>query len=498
MVTRQSAKDPSRPVDDTDNAPSPNTTEALRKALAVRERELEQLRSDEELFRAACMNSPDYMVMVDRSRRFVWANRTHPGLSMAQVLAMRIDDFEDPDSLPHVIAAVNEGFATRQPVRWDATYSVHGARQYGTVRGVYMESRDCLLLVTTDTTAEVQARQALEAALTEQQRNRARLEAAQRIARLGEWEWSTDDEATHWSAEMYRIFGKDPATFRPSYDSYAALMAPADRERIRIAIRDAIEHGASFQLEHHVTGDDGVCRTVVCRGEPVIGPDGRVRQLRGSAQDVTDLRQIEASLRGALAEQALLLQELHHRVKNNLQLVASLLSLQAPAAAQASARQTLASCRGRVRTMALVHESLYRADGLAGVPLRGFLSTLANQVLASHGDATRHAIDVDVRADVNLPMDTGVPCGLIVHELLTNALTHGLPAPRRGRVEVRVQASPPNAVTIDVVDEGVGMSGKPEGLGLRIASTLANQIGARLTRSTELGTRIRLEIPLDP
>jgi len=216
-------------------------------------------------------------------------------------------------------------------------------------------------------------------------------------------------------------------------------------------------------------------RTWECRTAP-SGSDEVLVLVR----DVTAERRAEEAQR-----KEILLKEIHHRVKNNLQVISSLLDLQARAARDDETRRLLAESRGRVRSMALIHERLY-GSGSTAVDFADYVRDLATHVRHSvAGDSSRVAVAVEID-EVSLDMDVSVPCGLVINELLTNALRHAFPAGEAGRVTVSLHRHAEDSLELRVVDDGVGLPPNvdpdaPGSLGLRIVQILAAQIRGALS-----------------
>jgi two-component sensor histidine kinase len=214
-------------------------------------------------------------------------------------------------------------------------------------------------------------------------------------------------------------------------------------------------------------------------------------------QGFEKLRRSESLLRVALAEKEVLLREIHHRVKNNLQVVASLLHLHVSEAPDSPAASTLERCAGRVRAMALLHESLYRHAQFARIDLGGYLSDVVNSVRASY--SALEGVRLELHADeVLVDPETALPCGLILHELVVNSYRHAFPD-GVGTVSVRLERSSDGRARLEVRDDGRGLPpgirlDSTETLGLQLVSSLAEQAGARLERLEGRGTVFQLEL----
>jgi PAS domain S-box-containing protein len=205
-------------------------------------------------------------------------------------------------------------------------------------------------------------------------------------------------------------------------------------------------------------------------------------------RDRTAQRQLEAQLRGSLQDKEVLLKEVYHRVKNNLQVVVSLLDLQADALEDPQARAVFDDCQRRIQAMALVHEALYQSSSLALVHIGDYARRLAGDLLRAQSVQPEH-IRLTLEADdVWLSAEKAMPCGLILNELLTNCAKHAFPAGRAGEIRLIVQADAEAQVALSVCDNGVGF---PEGLDFRNTASLGMQLACLLTE--QLGGTIALE-----
>jgi two-component sensor histidine kinase len=203
-----------------------------------------------------------------------------------------------------------------------------------------------------------------------------------------------------------------------------------------------------------------------------------------------DVIHSEQVARGSLREKEVLLKEIHHRVKNNLQVISSLLNLQARYLPDPAAREIFRASQHRVQSIALVHEKLYQSADLSHVDFNDYTTSLLDNLFETF-DAGERGISktIDVGA-IRLSVDVAIPCGLIVNELVTNALKHAFPGGRAGTVRVILREGPDGALDLTVGDDGVGL---PEGidprktssLGLDLVFTFADQLDA----AVEIGRR---------
>lgn len=230
---------------------------------------------------------------------------------------------------------------------------------------------------------------------------------------------------------------------------------------------------------------------------PMISEEGD--RVIAIVKDVSEARQAERLIRDALKEKDLLLGEIHHRVKNNLQIVYSLLDMQAEMTTDAGAASALRDSQARIQSMALIHQTLYQSHDFAKVDFGVFLDTLMSHQQSSYG---RSDLSLSSRSDtVRLAIDRAIPCGLIVNELVTNALKHAFPDHRPGSVLVEMRLLEGDRVEVAVSDDGVGI---PESvnlkaltsLGMQLVQVLSEQLHAELTIQRRNPTRISFSFPL--
>jgi PAS domain S-box-containing protein len=300
-----------------------------------------------------------------------------------------------------------------------------------------------------------------------------------------------------WNAAASSLFGYERAEAIGM--DCRRLVAPDDLDRwdaVRTAVRTG-EHLRHYELRHrrHDGSEfDGAVATA-----PIRDIHQRIIGIVKVIRDITPQKEIEEQLRSSLEEKEVLLREIHHRVKNNLQVVASLLNIQSYSQRSEEGRKALVESQSRIYSMALVHQLLYQSADLAQIDLSEYLSKLVQQLV------TMYAIDAGIKLHVSSPalrvdIDRAVPCGLIVNELVTNALIHACPDGRGGNISVTLEQVDGN-VRLAVADDGIGMN-EPVNIealgsfGLQIANTLSQQLDGSMTIEHERGTVIRVDFPL--
>lgn len=210
---------------------------------------------------------------------------------------------------------------------------------------------------------------------------------------------------------------------------------------------------------------------------------------------------LEGRLRSSLDEKVTLLNEIHHRVKNNLQVVSSLLGIFTQRIDNEELSLTVREIRARIHSIAMVHEKLYRSTDLSAVDIGDYVRSFVDYLVRSYSPAPG-AIRAQVDAEtVHIGLDLAVPCALIVNELVTNSLKHAFPDGREGRIDIRIAAPAPGGFRMEIADDGVGLRDEvdvdtPETAGLRVVKVLVGQLGGSMRLKNGRGTQYVVEVPI--
>ncbi|EDX84679.1 Histidine kinase family [Synechococcus sp. PCC 7335] len=223
----------------------------------------------------------------------------------------------------------------------------------------------------------------------------------------------------------------------------------------------------------------------------------RVRGLRDSIKR----RQAEAQIKKSLREKEALLKEVHHRVKNNLQIISSLLSLQSNAVEDENILELFQDSQNRVRLMAMIHEKLYQSNDFGTIELSGYIRDLSSHLLRSYRiDQTKFCLEIDIER-IYLEIDTAVSCGLIINELITNSLKYAFPPDRApcplGQINIAAKLTDSNHFSICYQDNGIGLPDdldieNTKSLGLQLVTSLTEQLGGLLDINNHQPTEFRL------
>jgi PAS domain S-box-containing protein len=264
-----------------------------------------------------------------------------------------------------------------------------------------------------------------------------------------------------------------------------------------------------FAMEYRLRRHDGEYRWIFDQGAPRFDGTGGFAGFIGSCVDVTAQREASDALarlnqvleervreRTELAtEREVLLREVHHRVKNDLQLVSSLLSMQGREIDDAAAAQAFEECQDRVQAIAQIHESMYQSDNLGELSFSEHLRTVTAHVGRGSGPGTAISLGLDLGDNVVLRVDRAIPCGMIVHELVSNAFKHAFADGRRGSVRLSCRKDSAGIVNVVVADDGVGIpeeSARRSGLGWTLIEAFTRQLKGTLRVVGSGGTRVEL------
>ncbi|MEM6520821.1 MAG: PAS domain S-box protein [Cyanobacteria bacterium P01_C01_bin.70] len=218
-------------------------------------------------------------------------------------------------------------------------------------------------------------------------------------------------------------------------------------------------------------------------------------------QDISDRKAAEAQVQDSLKDKELLLKEVYHRVKNNLQVIYSLLNLQSRSLAEPRAKAAIRDSQSRVAAMALVHEKLYQSSDLECIELADYISSLAKSLLETYAMSTKDIqLDIDVGA-CWLDIERAIPCGLILTELIANSFKYAFPEGRKGKLTITSFNSPSHETTLTIQDDGIGLPasidfGCTKSLGLHLVQNLTKQLRGTIERvHTAVGTEFQLTFP---
>lgn len=226
---------------------------------------------------------------------------------------------------------------------------------------------------------------------------------------------------------------------------------------------------------------------------PIPGTDKEL----ASILDITETKKAEKDLQGSLNEKDILMKEIHHRVKNNMQIVSSLLNLQTQYVDGDESQNVLKESQGRVKTMAMIHEKLYQSNDFTHIRFDDYIMRLVSDIFYSY-NVRKERIEPVIHVDeVNLNIETAIPCGLILNELISNSLKYAFPGDATGSISLTLTKSGEN-YELTISDDGVGFPESldfrsTDSLGLQLVNSLVDQIDGSITLDTDHGTKFNIK-----
>jgi PAS domain S-box-containing protein len=282
---------------------------------------------------------------------------------------------------------------------------------------------------------------------------------------------------------FYKMFGFTAAEM--TEESLLHLIDPAYADDLRKALLNVISHPATITLQVIARKKDNQSFSADIALAPIKGGQ-LVKGIVCSIRDITERVQAEDKIRtalleneAALSEREVLLKEIHHRVKNNLQVVSSLLKLQSSSIHDERVKLLFLDSQNRVQSMALIHEQLYQAADLARIDFNTYIHNLTSHLLASYaGETGKIELKIDAE-EIYLPIDVAIPCGLLINEMISNAFKHAFPTQESGTISISFRSTPSDEIELTIKDDGIGF---PSDLDFRHTRSLGMQLIQQLTR----------------
>jgi PAS domain S-box-containing protein len=467
-----------------------------------RKRAEQALRESEERFRRMFQYSAAGMVLVGMDRRFLQINHAFCrmlGYSDTELQTRTFQDVTHADD-----RAPGDAF-TKQLISGDLeSFQLEkrylrkdGTTVWGLVSSTVIRDTNGRPLHFVTQIQDISERKRME---NELMQSEALLQASQKTARMGHFIWDIGTDGITVSRTLEEVLGIG-AQYPRSLEGWLRLVHPDDRPRFQ----DTLTVPGLKELQSF----DTACRIrrpknrkalwVQIKGYVETDVDGNPAQIFGTIQDVTERKLSEERIQADLREKEILLKEIHHRVKNNLQVISSMLALQSKSIEDPEIRAVFQSCRDRVHSIGLVHEKLYRSKSLTSVDFGEYARTMLREMM-THYDAERRIGAKICMRPVQLDIETAIPVGLILSELVTNALKHAFPANRKGTLRVDFRTYRRRFWRMAVSDNGVGMPRRKagpgsEGFGMELIRILTEQLDGKLQVRRAKGTTFTVTFP---
>ncbi len=321
---------------------------------------------------------------------------------------------------------------------------------------------------------------------------------AQKIGHIGSWEWDIQTSELSCSDEFYRIMSLEPTEYGINYSTIMDIIHPDDRTSVHESIIGALNEKKSFANDYRLLKPDGTVRILSSKGEVITDPNGKPLRLVGTEQDITEQKIAEEKIKSSLKEKEMLLQEIHHRVKNNLQVISSLLRLQSRFIKDQDAVNIFKETQNRVRSIAILHEKLYQSNDLARIQFDEYVKILAEDLLYFYElDVNDIKMNIDIE-DVALNIETAIPCGLLIDEMVANSMKYAFPNRKTGKINIELHSDNNNKFTLIVSDNGVGIPEdvdieKSDTFGMQLIKYLTKQLNSTIELDRKHGTKYTLQ-----
>ena len=332
-----------------------------------------------------------------------------------------------------------------------------------------------------------------------------RFQLAVNGAAAGLWDWNPQTDAMYFSPKFKAIMGYEDHELPNETRAHQDVIHPDDLGLVVASLEEHLQHRSPYDVEYRVRTRSGELRWIESRGQALWNNSGEPYRMVGWIMDITERKHAEdklrelntslerraAELQASVKEKEAMLQEIHHRVKNNLQIISSLLSLQSGYILDPQVLVQFRESQGRIRSMALIHEKLYQSERLTKVDLADYMQSLVSILMRTYAANANVKLELRLRP-ASVSIDTAVPVGLMLNELVTNALKYAFPSERLGQLLVELDTDGQGQIILRVQDDGVGL--KPDfqfeqasTLGLRLVRMFAKQLRANVTLHSEPG-----------
>ncbi|HPK62147.1 MAG TPA: histidine kinase dimerization/phosphoacceptor domain -containing protein, partial [Spirochaetota bacterium] len=342
--------------------------------------------------------------------------------------------------------------------------------------------------------------------------NENKLKYATELAGLGVWEWDMVTDKKTFSKELLDIYGIEEKDVTES-TNYFNFIHPEDF--------DIISDKFKNKLGKRVQSDDTIDKNIYFFQEPsdfrIVRPNGDIRYVKGDAfiqlndegfpykvlgilLDVTDQKLKEKEIRTSLLEKEALIKEIHHRVKNNMQIISSLLELKKSKVTSEESISVINDSKNRIRSMALIHEKLYSSKNLANIDLSEYITDLSNLLLYHYDLNKAVKINLDLK-NIQFDVNAMAPIGLLLNELLTNSLKHAFQKTKKGNIFIKLESDDMIKFELTYGDDGPGLpkdfnidDGKT--LGFQLIKSLINQLEGEYVIDCKKGFSIKISFEL--
>jgi PAS domain S-box-containing protein len=504
------------------------------------------IRSENE-FRTLAENSPDVIARFDRQKRYTYINPagSASGYLPEEIIGKNSSELGiDPEIVKLWEGHIENVFTTGKPEEMKYRYKSPNGKEYyfstkivpefvdGKVISALAISRDItdikkaeykLKETLNNSEKLVKARtEELEKAYESLKESEVSLAEAQKMAHLGNWEWNVASDKAYWSDELYRIFRRDPGKLAPSYNEYLSYIHPDDRDLFESATKRAVS-GKPYSIEYRIILPEREEHIVYMQSQVVFDKNNTPVRIKGIIQDITERKKSEKVLVNLEIARK---KEIHHRIKNNLQVISSLLDLQAEKFSNrkyiedSDVLNAFRESQDRIMSIALIHEELHEGGENNTLYFSPYLEKLVENLFQTYslGNADI-SLNMDLENNIFFDMDTAVPLGIIVNEIVSNSLKHAFKGRNKGEIRIKLHKEERNGeeyarneqcmndeqkgtgYTLIVSDDGAGIPEdidleNSDTLGLQLVSILVDQLDGEIELKRDRGTEFIIRISL--
>jgi PAS domain S-box-containing protein len=347
---------------------------------------------------------------------------------------------------------------------------------------------------------EIVERKQAEQALHEIQ---IRKDQAVKAGSVGLWDWDLKTNNVQYSTEWKNQIGYEDHEIKDDFEEWQSRVHPDDLDKTLEVVNESIEkvrkgHRSEFRFHHK----DGSYRWILAQASILTDESEKPIRMLGSHIDITHRKQWEEQIKASLKEKETLLHEIHHRVKNNMQVINSLLKLQSNSIEDAKTKEILKDSQSRVYAMSAVHETLHGSESLSEIDLQSYLSKITTSIFQTYSvNPGKVKLNRDIeKAPISL--NQAYPLGLTINELISNSLKYAFPDERKGEINVNLKQLD-KEVELTVMDDGIGI---PDGLdwkntkslGLKLVRTLVeNQLDGSVNVESNNGTKFTIKFNIE-
>ncbi len=460
--------------------------------ITERKRAEEAIKESEEKFRMLAEKSPN-MIFINKKGRIVYANQKCEevmGYGREEFYSPDFDFFTmiEPDSIGIIKASFQKHMKGADVVPYEYSLITKTGKRIDaivTTKLISFGGESAILGIITDITERKQAEDALRKS---EEKYRHLVENTNEVL------YATDENGiiTYISPVAKTLSGYNPSEITGR--NFAEFIFKEDLDRVQEQFKKNIL-GTPEASECRIVTKSGDLKWIRSSGRPIFLND-RFLGVQGVMSDITDQKRAEHEIKASLREKEAMMREIHHRVKNNLQIVSSLLRLQSRSIKSKTLKDTFEIAQNRIKSMALIHEVLYLSENLDKINFSDYIKRITNHLFSMFSrNAKKIRLELDV-GEFYLDIDKAIPCGLIINELVSNAFKHAFPDGKSGKIQVRL-ANKLDRYTIVVKDNGVGFPddvdmGNTETLGLQLLNDLVKQIDGSYEKQNDGGTIFKI------